>query len=240
MPDKPFVINDRRKFTADGELRPEFAQENADRASSADQAAAPEPGPSGPQLVPEPTQTTSAPPEPIAFPGNNATAAAHGDASAEQQEDDADQLPPPPTPEQTEQANRAYAATVDRLDTAVRAMDPGAQHAPPMTFDRLVQSLYMQTLIQLGGAPEPNQPVRVDLMGARATIDMLAIIADKTRGNLSEDEDKLVQSALFELRLGFLDVTQALAQQAAQRQPGAGGMGGPAGMGAPGGPSLIR
>jgi hypothetical protein len=222
MPDKPFVINDRRKFTAEGELRPDVPHEPRPAAESQPAAEAqPEPpapaeAAKGPQLVTEP--------------------AAKPELALEPDQLSEDQLPPPPTQEQTEQAARAYDATVDRLDTAVRAMDPGAQHAPPMSFERLVQSLYMQTLMQLGGlAPDPNQPVQVDILGARATIDMLGVIEEKTRGNLSDSETKLVQSALFELRLGFLDVTQALARQAAQRT------GQPA-PGAPpaGGPSIIR
>lgn len=221
MPDKPFVINDRRKFTAEGELRPDAPHEEPK--AEAKPEPQPEPAaeaPRGPQLV---TEASAAEPAPTS-------------ESTETEAVGEDQLPPPPTAEQSEQASRAYDATVERLDTAVRAMDPGAQHAPPMTFERLVQSLYMQALIQLGGVTEPGQPVRVDLMGARSTIDMLAVIADKAKGNLTDAEDKLLQSALFELRLAFLDVTQALAQQAAKRQ-------GPTPPGAPpipGGPSIVR
>ena len=107
------------------------------------------------------------------------------------------------------------------------------ERMPEMNYDRLVQSLYMQALIQLGGAAEPGQPPQVDILGARQTIDMLTVIADKTAGNLSDDEAKLTQSALFELRMGFLEITQAIARQAAAKQ------GGP---GAPphGGPSIVR
>jgi hypothetical protein len=64
----------------------------------------------------------------------------------------------------------------------------------------------------------------VDLLGARQTIDMVAVLAEKTSGNLTPAEDKLMQSALFELRMAFLEVTQAIARQAQQRppQPGVG------------------
>ncbi len=87
---------------------------------------------------------------------------------------DEEHLPPPPTAEQTDQANRAYNATVDRLDTAIRATNPGMERMPEMNYDRLVQSLYMQALLQLGGATEPGQPPQVDILGARQTIDMLS------------------------------------------------------------------
>jgi hypothetical protein len=103
-----------------------------------------------------------------------------------------------------------------------------------MDFDRLIQSLYMQALMQLGGATEPGQPARVDILGARQTIDMLTVIAEKTKGNLTDGEDKLTQSALFELRMAFLDVTQAIARQAAAKQ------GAPGVPGVPTGPSIVR
>lgn len=217
MPDKtPFVINDRRKFTAEGELRPDVPHTEPTRE---------EPKPQPPA---EPAEARS----PIPFPSSTAESpAAQAATEAADALPNEDHLPPPPTTEQTEQANRAYAATVDRLDTAIRATNPGMERMPEMNFDRLIQSLYMQAIIQLGGATEPGQPPQVDLLGARQTIDMLTVIAEKTKGNLSEEEAKLTQSALFELRMGFLEVTQAIARQAAkQGAPGA----------PTGGPSIVR
>ena len=225
MADKtPFVINDRRKFTTEGELRPDLPHSEAPREEPKPPAA--ESQPEAKEPIPFPSSAASAPSTPYPTAGLP----------------DEDQLPPPPTAEQTEQANRAYAATVDRLDTAIRATNPGMERMPEMTYDRLVQSLYMQALLQLGGATEPGQPAHVDILGARQTIDMLTVIAEKTKGNLTEDEDRLTQSALFELRMGFLELTQALARQAAkQGVPGSpGGHGGPAGPGGLGGPSIVR
>jgi hypothetical protein len=109
---------------------------------------------------------------------------------------------------------------------------------PPMTFERLEQSLYTQALLLLGGAAEPGETPRVDILGARQTIDMLAVVAERSQGHVSPGEDKLLQSALFDLRMGFLEITQALARQAAQRQPA-----GPGGLGAmpgAGGPRIVR
>jgi Domain of unknown function (DUF1844) len=230
MPDKPFVINDRRKFTSEGELRPDAVRDEptpsptpAAEATPAPEAAAAK----GPQLVAEPTTSTTTPaPEP--------PAEAHGEEAD-------DRLPPPPTAEESAHATRAYDATVERLDTAIRATNPGMERIPEMNFERLVQSLYMQALLQLGGAAEPGQQPRVDLLGARQTIDMLAVIAEKTKDNLSEDEDKLLQSALFEARMGFLEVTQALARSAAAKQGGPPNGSGTPGFGGPGGgPSIVR
>jgi len=225
MSDKtPFVINDRRKFTAEGELRPDLPHSEAGHEE-------PSPADANPESAPQPEAKA-----PIPFPSSAAQGpaaeAAASEAAAALPDDE--HLPPPPTAEHIEQANRAYSATVDRLDTAIRATNPGMERMPDMNFDRLVQSLYMQALLQLGGATEPGQPAQVDLLGARQTIDMLTVIADKTKGNLTDAEDKLTQSALFELRMGFLEVTQAIARQAAAKQ------GAPGAPPAPGGPSIVR
>jgi hypothetical protein len=215
----PFVINDRRKFTAEGELRPDVPHTEPERPSE-EQA---------PKPAAEPSAEAKAP---IPFP-SPAAESPTAEAEAAGTLPDDEHLPPPPTTEQSDQANRAYTATVDRLDTAIRATNPGMERMPEMNYDRLVQSLYMQALLQLGGATEPGQPAQVDILGARQTIDMLTVIAEKSKGNLTDAEDKLTQSALFELRMGFLEVTQAIARQAAKQ-------GAPGVPPVPGGPSIVR
>ena len=213
----PFVINDRRKFTSEGDLRPDAPHSEREQSSESQES----------RPAAEPSAEAKAP---IPFPSSGAEKHAAEAAAALPDEE---HLPPPPTAEQTEQANRAYTATVDRLDTAIRATNPGMERMPEMNYDRLVQSLYMQALLQLGGVTEPGQPAQVDLLGARQTIDMLTVIADKSKGNLTDAEDQLTQSALFELRMGFLEVTQAIARQAAAK-------GGPGVPPIPGGPSIVR
>jgi hypothetical protein len=110
-------------------------------------------------------------------------------------------------------------------------------HPPAMTFDQLIQSVYMQAILQLGGGTQQGQQPQVDILGARQSIDMLAILDEKTRGNLSEPEQTLLHSALFELRLAFLEITQALARSAQQRAA-AGGSPMPPPPG--GGPRIVR
>jgi len=203
---KPFVITDRRKFTLDGEPRPD-ADPSPDKESREPAAAAPPPAP-------------TAIPEPPAAP------------QAEEPEHD---LPPAPTAEQTEQSRRAYEMTAERLDTAIRAANPGADHPPAMSFDQLVQSVYLTAMMQLGGATPEGQQPQVDLMGARQSIDMLGVLAEKTKGNLTPDEDRLLESALFELRMAFLEITQALARSAAAKAGSPTG-----GRPNPVGPSIVR
>jgi hypothetical protein len=230
---KEFVINDRRKFTSDGDIRPD-APPSEPKPIRPETLLEPEVESSA-RLVENKVQDTSIPHELHRETAASSDLAA-GAAASEHPED---QLPPPPTADQLDQAKRAYTATVDRLDTAIRSTNPGMDPIPQMSFDRVIQSLYMQALLQLGGATEPGQQPQLDLLGARQTIDMLDILAGKTSGNLSEGESNLVDSALFELRMGFLEVTQALARQAAARQPQPGAPGTP---GAPTsfGPKIVR
>lgn len=245
MPDTPsFVVNDRRKFNSEGELRHDLPESPTSPESTG--AASPQPT-AGPQLVSsapapagDPAELTDLP-ESSAFPAGTPEDFSDGFADRDLQAGPADYgdepLPPAPTDEQTADAIRAYDATVDRLDTALRAADPGGERMPEMSFERLTQSLYTQALMLLGGATQPGEQPRVDILGARQTIDMLAIIEAKTKGNLSPDEGKLLQSALFDLRMGFLEITQALARQARQ---GA-GPGAPGGMNPGGaGPRIVR
>ena len=230
---KPFVVTDRRKFSLDGTPRPDADREpesgepEREPRTEAVQQSAPVSSPS-PEVPPTPEAGVPLP----------------SDLDEAQPESDPD-MPPPPTEQEIEQANTAYQQTSERQDTAVRAANPGMDHPPAMSFEAIVQSIFMTTLLQLGAtAPEGQQP-RIDLMGARQSIDMLAILAEKTNGNLNDKEAKLLENALFELRMGFLEVTQALARSAANRGPGGvGGPGGIGGPGAPGGmpgrPSIIR
>jgi len=128
----------------------------------------------------------------------------------------------------------AFDATAERLDTAIRAANPGMEHAPPMSFERLVQSVYMTAILQLGGTTAEGQKPQVDLLGAKQSIEMLTVIGEKSAGNLTPAESSLIDSALFELRLAFLDITQALARSAAKPPaPGFGGAPSP-------GPSIVR
>jgi hypothetical protein len=199
---KPFVVTDRRKFTMDGELRPDA-----------------DPSPEKERREPVATEPEA---KPVAATTSEPTPESTSEADL-----------PPLTSEQTEQARVAYEMTSERLDTAIRAANPGADHPPAMSFDQLVQSVYMTSIMQLGGATPEGQQPQVDIIGARQSIDMLSVLAEKTKGNLTPEESRLLESALFELRMAFLEITQALARSAAAKAP-AGSRPGPVG------PSIVR
>jgi len=80
---------------------------------------------------------------------------------------------------------------------------------PPPTFEFLVFSLKAQTEMQLGllrfSEESEDQP---NLPAARHAIDLLAMIAEKTRGNLSLEEQRLIENALTELRFRFVQVAE--------------------------------
>ncbi|MBM3802441.1 MAG: DUF1844 domain-containing protein [Acidimicrobiia bacterium] len=76
---------------------------------------------------------------------------------------------------------------------------------PAMTFEALVFSFSTTALLQLGMAvhPETGRPEK-DLPGAKQTIDILEILKEKTRGNLTADEGKLLEECLYDLKLAYV------------------------------------
>lgn len=82
----------------------------------------------------------------------------------------------------------------------------GARELPPPSFATLVNSLMTQALFYLGDlAPQGGEPV-VNLDMAKHQIDTLNILEEKTRGNLSEDEQRFLDTALYETRMRYVNV----------------------------------
>ena len=79
---------------------------------------------------------------------------------------------------------------------------------PPIDFTILVLSLSTSALVHLGEKPDPNGSSHVDLPMARHTIDMLGILEEKTRGNLTGEEERLLHQVLMDLRLRFTGKAQ--------------------------------
>ncbi len=121
-----------------------------------------------------------------------------------------DGLPPPPTAEESDEQKAAYDASAQRLEDLIRAQNPAAGPQPPMGFEHLVQQFYVTAMLQMGAGAQEGQRPRVDIMGARATIDLLGILAEKTRGNLTPAEDRMLQTVLFEARMAFLELTSMM------------------------------
>jgi len=124
-----------------------------------------------------------------------------------------DPAPMPPSPsaaEQHEQAE-AYRKSAKELDTRVELSGHSAKELE-MTFERFLASLYMSAMLQLGLMQEQGGQPRIDLIGARQTIDTLSLIAEKTKGNLTSAEENFLQNCLYELRMAYVEVTNALSR----------------------------
>jgi hypothetical protein len=186
-----FTVTDRRKFTSEGELR--------------------EGSESTPSPVPQTIRPEAVAPAPV-------PAQAVQVELEEPEVMDGDETIPEPTAAESAQQSKEYHASASRLDDMLLKANPGQPAPAVMNFDRLVQSLYMTAAVQMGAGTAPNEQPRIDILGARQSIDMLSVLDEKTKGNLTEQEKRLLQNALFDLRMSFLEITNAIASSA-QRPP---------------------
>ena len=97
----------------------------------------------------------------------------------------------------------------DRLSEETK--DVGEQQPlPEPAFTEIVNLLMMQVVIGLGGMTMPDgRKLPQDLEVAKHHIDLLEILERKTAGNLDDDEQRLVSTALYELRMRFVQATGA-------------------------------
>jgi hypothetical protein len=81
----------------------------------------------------------------------------------------------------------------------------GPEELPQARFDLFVQGLLMEALMALGEMPNPGtRKQAVNLPQARYLIDLLGMLEEKTRGNLSVDEERLLKDAVYQLRMRYL------------------------------------
>lgn len=83
--------------------------------------------------------------------------------------------------------------------------DRAQQALTPMDFSTFVLSLASTAMVNLGIVDDDGENRPPDLQAARQLIDMVGILEEKTRGNLSESEDKLLKSLLYDLRVHYCD-----------------------------------
>jgi Domain of unknown function (DUF1844) len=196
MSDTPkFEVIDRRKMKAEEEKghTPEKTPER--------ETAPAEPS-AGPRLV-----TQEKTPE---APQNHAVTT---------EQDALGEMPPAPSAEESREQKTAYDASAQRIEDLVRAQNPGMGAPQPVGFDHLVQQLYLSAMIQMGAGTQEGQRPRVDIMGARQTIDLIGVLAEKTKGNLNEIEERTLQTVLFDVRMAFLELTNMISMQSVQAPP---------------------
>jgi hypothetical protein len=86
------------------------------------------------------------------------------------------------------------------------AASKGRPDMPPASFPTLVQSILTQILFYLGDLTQRGSEPNVNLDMAKHQIDIMGILEEKTRGNLSEDEKQLLDTALYEARMRYVSV----------------------------------
>ncbi|HLW54612.1 MAG TPA: DUF1844 domain-containing protein [Candidatus Angelobacter sp.] len=206
-----FVVSDRRRFGAEGELRPDAPreEEKAEPAAPVSTATAPLPEEK------EEAKTPAAAPTPPAAPAPPTPAATDGAGEAEEE------MPEPPSAAEMQEQRDAYHASGKKIEDLI-GKSGGRATLPEMSFERLVESFYMTALLQLGAIRQEGETPGVDIMGARQTIDSLTILQEKTKGNLSDREQTLLQNVLFELRMAWIEITNALASAKPGPGPGPG------------------
>ena len=181
-----FVVNDRRLFSSDGELRQDVVEaEERERAANEAQKKGVTQAAEAPNVE---TSSTTVPELEAEGP------------SADEHKAGAD----------------AYAASTKKMDYRIKKeLDKEGRGDQArdldMTFEKFIASLYMTALMQLGmAAPQGEKPM-LDLIGARQTIDILGILNDKTKGNLLPGEESTLRNVLYELRMAYLEVTNLIA-----------------------------
>jgi len=180
---KAFTVNDRRRFSSEGDLKPEFRdredQPPPPAPDAADAAATPDAG----AQAESPAQDTHA------HPTEDAGHTAHEHLQEHPHEHD-------------HQHDLAEEHTHDAPH------DHHAHRGAPaeMSFGTFLVGLSTQALMLLGDIPDPQtgKPDR-DLVGAQQLIDIIGMLEQKTQGNLDRDEAQLIKSVLFELRMKYVE-----------------------------------
>lgn len=193
-----FEVIDRRKIKAEEEKDSVPSEKKPERDVATE-------APAGPRLV---TSESPAPPAP-----------AQKTLMVEPEDETVGELPPAPSAEESRQQKTAYDASAQRIEDLVRAQNPGLGAPPPVGFEHLVQQLYLSAMIQMGAGSQEGQRARVDIMGARQTIDLMGVLAEKTKGNLTDTEERMLQTVLFDVRMAFLELTNMISMQGVQAPP---------------------
>ena len=98
-------------------------------------------------------------------------------------------------------------------DPTAQSGDSGTERSsagdiPAIDFSTFLLSLSTSAMVHLGEAPTPDGEVGNNLQMARQVIDILALLEDKTQGNLSAEEQKLLGDLLYDLRMRFVSASR--------------------------------
>jgi hypothetical protein len=171
-----FVVTDRRKFTPEGEPRPDAPIE---------------------------------PREEIARPVEAAAQAPVAQTAAKKD-------PPPAAPKEP-------LAAVPAAETGYNGeQERTAFGGQKMEFIHLLDML-VQTAMMYAGALDTGAERRVDIVGVRQMIDLISVLEEKTKGNLTEQEKDILTNTVFQLRMTYMEIVNMIEKQAIKSAPGAPG-----------------
>jgi hypothetical protein len=184
--DTNFKITDRRKFNADGTPR-DYADEPPAEQSA--KPAADEPDVS--------EQSKDEPANVVSFPGEAERKREKTQAAAEQG-----------APNDRRASSARPVGAAEQAYSQTTTSQP--RGLPEATFLSLINMLAVEAAMHLGLIETPGEAQPgLDLEAARHMIDMLGVLEQKTRGNLSADEDKLLENILADLRMQYVALSRS-------------------------------
>lgn len=114
-----------------------------------------------------------------------------------------------PRDEAPEPASADTATSTTAHAAAASAVGGEQEALPEINFSAFVISLSTQVLLHLGEIADPiSEKVQVDVPVAKQMIDILAMLREKTRGNLNASEDRLMEDILFDLRMKYVEAVK--------------------------------
>lgn len=147
---------------------------------------------------------------------------------AEQEREDAREAKLQVAKEERQAANNAAASSAPVEKAGIAAVPPPVTPKKSEAFENLVRMIGSNAAMVLGAYADPRtgQPV-LDPDAARELIDMLDALQEKTKGNLAPEEDSMLLDLLGKLKMTYLEINKAMAEQmaqvAAQAKSGGGG-----------------
>ena len=96
----------------------------------------------------------------------------------------------------------------ERIEESIKKDEQQETPLPEISFINLIFSLSTSVLIQLGEIQDPiTQQLAKNLPLAKQTIDLIGMLEEKTKGNLTSDEGKILENILYDLRMRYVKAT---------------------------------
>lgn len=128
----------------------------------------------------------------------------------------------PPPPSSPEPAKPAAAPEIAAETGYNGDNERSAFGGQKMEFIHLLDML-VQTAMMYAGAMETGTERRVDIVGLRQMIDLIGVLEQKTKGNLTEQEQSILTNTVFQLRMTYMEIVNMIDKQAMKNAPGAPG-----------------